>query len=129
MPNPAPKSTASADQIDDLLPGRIRTLRERLGLTARQLETLADLPKGTVGRMERGTRRIYANDLFRIALVTGQNFAQFYAPNQDPSEGTGQPEQNRLLEAYGRIADKRIRREVYELIESLADSLADPHKS
>ena len=113
------------DEAENIFPARIRTLRKRLGLTARELEQRAGLTKGSVGRIERGTRRVYASDLFRIALVTGRDISDLCSPADSDHESPrslAQAEQERLLEAYGRIGDTRLRRDVFELIEALAAS-------
>ena len=82
---------------------------------------MAGLPTGALGRMERGTRRIYANDLYRIAQATERSLSYFYDPNDEHRESDPhRAERDRLLSAFGRIQDKRLRRDVFELVEALA---------
>lgn len=106
----------SADDppFDDLIPRRIRQLRVRLNLTAQALDRQAGLGPGTIGRLERGEQRIYANHLFRIASATGIDIAWLYGNAANQDEG------RRLIETYMRIADPVLKRDVFELIESLA---------
>lgn len=111
--SPAARS-ADDPPFDDLIPLRIRQLRVSLNLTAQALDRLAGLGAGTIGRLERGEQRIYASHLFRIASATGIDVAWLYGHAAVQDQGL------RLIEAYMRIADPVLKRDVFELIESLA---------
>jgi len=133
---PMPKvSTASRTSTQHPAPidafcERIKALRDRAGLTGAELDRLAGFCTGTTGRLERGDQRIYASHLFYIAQATGIDIGWFYRadnpcpkPNFTPGpEFTMEFETQRLLEAYMRINDLTLKRDVFELVEVLAES-------
>ncbi len=104
---------------------RIKTLRHAAGLSASALDHLAGLPKGTTGRLERGDQRIYANHLYLISSATGVDIRWFYDPaerNCAPASTKAQ-EQHQLLKAFMRIKDPALKRDVFELVETLAKKI------
>jgi transcriptional regulator with XRE-family HTH domain len=119
---------AQADFPAQTIPTRIKMLREAVGLTAVQLDRLTSLCAGTIGRLERGDQKVYASHLFRIAQATGVDIGWFYGePTADTAmpSGTHALEQRRLLDAYLRIGDPGLKRDVFELIEALANDPSD----
>jgi transcriptional regulator with XRE-family HTH domain len=106
--------------LDSLIPKRIQALRKGLSVTAAQLDHLAGLGAGTTGRLERGDQRVYANHLFRIAQALGVDVAWFYGDGAADAPPTAlQTERQRLLEAYLRIHDPALRRDVFDLVATL----------
>lgn len=124
----ADPNVAQADSSTQAIPGRIKTLREAVGLTAVQLDRLTGLCTGTIGRLERGDQKVYASHLFRIAQATGVEIGWFYCEStaHTAPSGTHALEQQRLLDAYLRIDNPGLKRDVFELIESLANDTSLP---
>ena len=128
-----PKASAQARSCGcpaDPISGRIRVLREGVSLTAIALDRLTGLCPGTVARLERGHQKIYASHLYRIAQVTGVDVGWFYRNNATPSTpptasgaSLQAQQQQRLLDAYMRIKDPAMKRDVFELIETLAKAV------
>lgn len=123
MPKGCRPPTSPVTAPDDL-PSRVKALRRGVGLTAIQLDRLAGLGSGTVGRLERGHQKIYAAHLYRIAQAVGVNISWFYqgaeTDNDLASGSERDSETQRLLSAYLRISDPGLQRDVFELVESLA---------
>jgi len=114
----------SERSLEARLPGRVKALRKALGLTAAELDRQTGACAGTTGRLERGDQRIYASHLFRIAQATGVDVGWFYREDGDaPDDASGMElEKQRLLDAYMRIRDDGLKRDVFELVETLAKS-------
>ncbi|HEY9080363.1 helix-turn-helix transcriptional regulator [Magnetovibrio sp.] len=118
----------SLSTLDHVIPIRLKAIRMSLGLSAAHMDRQAGFAPGTVGRLERGDLRIYANHLYRISQATGIALGYFY--NQSAaSENEGHSDRDtsgqelqkqRLLLAYMNIKDPAVRRDVFELVETLA---------
>ena len=123
-PIKASGKTGQQEALIDAIPGRLKALRVAVGLTAAEMDRLTGLSTGTAGRLERGSQRVYASHLYRIAQATGVDVGWFYrASGEAPNAGTQHDlEKQRLLDAYMRITDPRLKRDVCELVESLAKS-------
>lgn len=124
---PEPAETHEDFQAQSIA-ARIKMLRESVGLSAVQLDRLTGLGAGTTGRLERADQKIYASHLFRIAQATGVDVGWFYdEPDTSASCACNAHalEQQRLLDAYLRIQDSSLKRDVFELIESLANECQD----
>lgn len=114
--------------LDAEIPRRIKTLRTGLGISAAGLDQMTGFNAGTTGRLERGDQRVYATHLHRICAVTGISIGYFYALADDDPEDPAAPsghtielETQRLLQAYMQIQDPRLKRDVFELVETLAN--------
>lgn len=108
------------------IPARIKALRQAVGVSAAQLDRQTGLAAGTTGRLERGDQRIYGSHLYRIAQATGVDVGWFYreGPVALVWGSTPEHETQRLVDAYMRINDPGLKRDVFELIETLAKSSA-----
>lgn len=126
-PDPHTATVQTAALLSAAIPSRIKALRMAVGLTAAQLDQLTGLSAGTVGRLERGDQRVYASHLYRIGQATGVDVAWFYRKGNEASDiGTSHDlEMHRLLEAYLRITDPGLKRDVFELVESLSKNTED----
>ena len=116
-----------ADAYDREVGLRVRTLRisrrmsqndlgERLGITFQQVQ-----------KYENGVNRIGAGRLQRIAEIFEVPVAALFGGSRregragvDPFEGLRTPGAVQLLEAYGRIADRTIRRAFLRFAEQVA---------
>jgi len=112
------------EDLDACFPSRLKDLRKALGLSAANLDRRAGFCNGTTGRLERGEQRFYASHLQRICTATGLSIDYFYSAHSagdTPRGGTRELEKQRLLQAYIRIKSPSLKRDVFELVESLAD--------
>lgn len=102
-------------------------LRAALNVTAADMDRLTDLCAGTTGRLERGDQRVYASHLYRIAQVTGVDVGWFYrADGELPTiSSKHELEKQDLLEAYMRITDPVLKRDVFDLVETLSKNPTD----
>jgi len=112
-----------AGKFDAAIAQRIRSLREALRISAAELDRRTGLNPGTIGRMERQEQRVYAAHLYRISQETGVGIHYFYGADTDTTAPSSPAEQEtqRLLNAYMHIKDPVTKRDVYELIKSIAD--------
>lgn len=122
-----------SSNLDVQIPARLKALRTKLGLSAATLDRQAHFAPGTTGRLERRDQRIYATHLYRIATIMGVDISYFYTTTDEAiPQGTSpqDTEKQRLLEAYMRITDPTLKRDVFELVETLAGNDApNPPKS
>ena len=116
------------ENLEQTIPEKVEALRKALGLSAAQLERLADFPTGTIRRLEGGKQRIYASHLYHIARVTGVSVRYFFTDGDDPRHDTREHEAGRLLNAYMSLPTSALRRDVFDLVESMADEWADERK-
>ncbi len=121
-----PKSSkqASSDAFD--IPARIKALRLAIGMSAADLDRQTGLCPGTIGRLERGSQRVYASHLGRISMVTGVDVGWFYRGDDEvskapPANDSLDQEKQRLVDAYARIKDPALKHNAFELVKSLAD--------
>ena len=95
-----------------------------LGLSAAMMDRQSGFSTGTTGRLERGDLRVYANHLYRICEATGIAIGYFYdqldGPNANATSDDQELEKQRLLLAYMKIKDPTLKRDVFELVETLA---------
>jgi len=114
-----------AIDFDTVIPERILALRTFFGFRASDLDERAQYGVGTTRRLERGRQRVYATHLYRICQCTGVSLDYFYSPQPTPPLPTSPAAQEklRLLSAYHDIGDPAMKRNVFELVESLAEDL------
>jgi len=118
------KGTAQPpDAFDVTIAQRIRSLREALQISAANLDRRTGLCPGTIGRMERQEQRVYAAHLYLISSETGVGIHYFYGTDAENAALSTPAEQEtqRLLQAYVHIKDPVTKRDVYELIKSIAE--------
>ena len=60
------------------IPIRLKALRMSLGLSAAKMDRQSGFTIGTIGRLERGDLRVYANHLYRVSSATGIAISYFY---------------------------------------------------
>lgn len=123
------KASGTTDTDDckiNAIPARIKVLRAAVGVSAAQLDRQAGWAAGTTGRLERGDQRVYGSHLYRIAQATGVDVGWFYRESPNALVGGSDPEHEtqRLVDAYMRINDPGLKRDVFELIETLAKNPA-----
>jgi transcriptional regulator with XRE-family HTH domain len=121
------------DPRDAEIGKRVRTLRLQRGLSQTELGTLIDVTFQQVQKYEKGTNRISAGRLQRIAEVMSVPVSFFFAGFEDKPKGGSarladvdfaflQTEGAlRLARAYARIRKPGVRLQLLRLTEAIAD--------
>jgi len=107
------------------------TLARALGITFQQIQ-----------KYERGTNRIFASRLFHLARVLRVPVAYFFQgippqgdalPSEPTDYGCGTPDEKqvedllgksdtlKLIQAYNRISDPSVRRQIYALVKTVGE--------
>jgi transcriptional regulator with XRE-family HTH domain len=121
------------DPLDVMVGAKIRIFRSHRGISQTDLARKIGVAFQQVQKYEKGTNRIGASRLSRIAAVLGISVGElFETPGETAQDGksplrllSGRDEL-RVLTAYSRIADQRLRRAIVELVESAADRQPEP---
>jgi len=115
-----------SSRLERQISARLTALRLSLGLSAATFDRISGFKAGTTRRLERGRARIYAHHLHRLSQATGINIDYFYEQESGPDAPAMPPrhlsEEQQLLRAYLNIKDPFLKRDVFELIESLASA-------
>jgi transcriptional regulator with XRE-family HTH domain len=81
-----------------------------------------------VQKYEKGINRVGASRLSRIAAVLGISIGELFEPSEDKCAGSKSPfrllaerDALRVLKAFSRTSDPRVRRAIAQLVESVAD--------
>lgn len=123
--------------VDTHVGERVRMRRKLLGVSQDQLADNLGLTFQQVQKYERGANRISASKLFRIAEILNVDVAYFFDGLPDPIEGTGTDgttlrvqevmqtflqtsEGVELAEIFPRIASGRVRRQILDLVRTMA---------
>ena len=114
---------------------RLRLRRLELKLSQKQLGEALDLSFQQVQKYEKGNNRISASKLFEIAgilevptlyffegLSTGSDEIGESGPGLDGLGLTQTREGLRIVKAFSKIKDPKIRRTIIHLVEKIADS-------
>ena len=113
-------------KIDALVGARVRLLRERRKMSQTALGQQIGVSFQQVQKYERGTNRISASSLFRIAHALGVMPSDFFEGIQEqPSGGLdwsklADPQINELLNGFSKIASPKVRARIVELVAALA---------
>ena len=106
---------------------RVRAFRLNKGLSQEKLGGALGITFQQVQKYERGTNRIGAGRLQRIAEILGVPVSEFFAPGNSAAAQTGSlydlvdtAAALRLLRAYARIPDPQVRQAVTTLVEKIA---------
>jgi transcriptional regulator with XRE-family HTH domain len=127
--------TRTPDPLDTMVGARIRVLRIHNRISQTDLAEQIGVTFQQVQKYEKGTNRIGASRLSRIASVLGISVGELFEPAgqkaddaSSPFRLLAEPGALRVLKAYTRTSDPRIRHAIAELIEGIADS-QPPRKS
>jgi len=120
--------TRLPDPLDALVGARIRVFRVHRKISQTDLADQIGVTFQQVQKYEKGTNRIGASRLSRIAGVLGVAVGELF---ESPGEKSGdssllfkllaEPGALRVLKAYTRTSDPRVRHAIAELIEGIAD--------
>lgn len=129
----------SADEIDAHVGSQLRQRRIALGLSQGQVAEGLGLTFQQVQKYEKGQNRIGAGRLYRLAAILAVPVGYFYEgiseDGADPQEPAMQEDDARtfaasaegraVFSAFHRIKDPAIRRQLIELVETLAGNAED----
>jgi transcriptional regulator with XRE-family HTH domain len=120
--------TRLPDPLDALVGARIRVFRIHRKISQTDLADQIGVTFQQVQKYEKGTNRIGASRLSRIAGVLDVSVGELF---ESPGEKSGdsallfrmlaEPGALRILKAYTRTSDPRVRHAIAELIEGIAD--------
>jgi transcriptional regulator with XRE-family HTH domain len=119
-----------ADSIDALVGRNIKLHRQAKHLSQAELGEKLGITFQQVQKYEKGTNRVGSGRLFRIAEVLEVPLTTFFEGTKalafgkqvHPLELISNPHSLRLLQAFSRIDDERIRRSLVTLVENIAGS-------
>ena len=115
------------DPLDAVVGMKIRIFRTNRGLSQTALANAIGVTFQQVQKYESGANRVGAGRLSRIAAVLGVSIGQLFdssdaaADAASPFRLLAEPGALRLLKAFSRTPDPRVRRGVTLLLESFAD--------
>jgi transcriptional regulator with XRE-family HTH domain len=116
------------DPLDIVVGTRIRIFRTHRGMSQSDLAEQIGVAFQQVQKYERGTNRVGAGRLSRIATVLGISIGELFELSKDQSAASKSPfrllegrDALRVLEAFSRMSDPRMRRAIANLLETLAD--------
>src|SRR3954468_24176141 len=120
--------TRTPDPLDTMVGARVRVLRINNKISQTDLADKIGVTFQQVQKYEKGTNRIGASRLSRIAAVLGVSVGElFESPGEKSGDSTllfrllAEPGALRVLKAYTRTSDPRVRHAIAELIEGIAD--------
>jgi transcriptional regulator with XRE-family HTH domain len=121
-------SAKRPDPLDAMVGARIRVFRTHRGLSQSDLAEKIGVAFQQVQKYESGANRVGASRLSRIAAALGIAIGELFEPSQQNSPNSTSPFQLlaerdalRVLKAFARTTDPRVRRAIAQLVESVAD--------
>ncbi|MGF1592194.1 MAG: helix-turn-helix domain-containing protein [Kiloniellaceae bacterium] len=139
MTNNPPQHSAVPDPVDVTIGSRLRLRRLALGFSQDTLARSLGITFQQVQKYERGTNRIFASRLFQLARVLRVPVAFFFqglpptgdeaAPEraddatemQNVQDLLGKSDTLKLIQAYNRINDPTVRRQIYALVKAVGE--------
>ena len=128
--------TKAPNDIDRHVGSRVRMRRMLIGMSQEKLGDALSLTFQQVQKYEKGTNRISASRLQQIATVLGVSIEYLYGSDDrgvgQPASGYGEgaapgyeadimtAEGLKLLRAFRKVEDKRVRRRILDLVAALA---------
>jgi transcriptional regulator with XRE-family HTH domain len=116
------------DPLDVMVGAKIRIFRTHRGMSQSDLAGKIGVAFQQVQKYEKGINRVGASRLSRIASALGISIGELFDSSEDKSAGSKSPfrllaerDALRVLKAFSRTSDPRVRRAIAELVESVAD--------
>jgi transcriptional regulator with XRE-family HTH domain len=131
------RGTGVPDPVDVHVGGRIRTRRLLIGMNQETLARNLGVTFQQVQKYEGGANRVSASRLAEIAAVLGVGIDYFFAGLHASDTGLSieeaaqrnlmqRPDALELIRVYYAIADQRVRRQLLEMVATLAQSSQPP---
>jgi transcriptional regulator with XRE-family HTH domain len=121
-------STRMPDPLDAMVGAKIRIFRVHRRISQTDLAEQIGVTFQQVQKYEKGTNRVGASRLSRIAAVLGISVGELFEPavgksddEMSPFRLLAEPGALRVLKAYSRTTDSHLRRVIAELVEGIAD--------
>jgi transcriptional regulator with XRE-family HTH domain len=121
-------SARTPDPLDVMVGAKIRILRRHRGMSQGELAGKIGVTFQQVQKYENGTNRVGASRLSRIASVLGVSVGELFEPSENNSTAAKSPfrllaerDALRVLTAFSRTTNPRVRRAITKLLESVAD--------
>jgi transcriptional regulator with XRE-family HTH domain len=119
--------TRTPDPLDAMVGAKIRVFRIHRKLSQTDLAEQIGVTFQQVQKYEKGANRIGASRLSRIAAVLDISIGELFESSGARSGASASlfrllsdPSALRVLKAYARISDPRVRRAIAELVEGIA---------
>jgi transcriptional regulator with XRE-family HTH domain len=116
------------DPLDVMVGARIRVFRIHRKISQTDLAEQIGVTFQQVQKYEKGTNRIGASRLSRIAAVLGISVGELFESSEEKAGDSAllfrllaEPGALRVLKAYSRTSDSRVRHAIAELVEGIAD--------
>jgi transcriptional regulator with XRE-family HTH domain len=121
-------SAKRPDPLDVMVGVKIRVFRNHRGLSQSDLAEKIGVAFQQVQKYESGANRVGAGRLSRIAAALDISIGELFEPSQHKSPNSKSPlhllaerDALRVLKAFARMTDPRVRRAIARLVESVAD--------
>ena len=116
------------DPLDVMVGARIRIFRTHCGMSQSDLAEKIGVAFQQVQKYEKGTNRVGASRLSRIAAVLGVSIGELFEASAEKPGDAKSPfrllagrDALRVLTAFSRMTDPRVRRAIAQLVETVAD--------
>jgi transcriptional regulator with XRE-family HTH domain len=116
------------DPLDIMVGTRIRIFRTHRGMSQSDLAGKIGVAFQQVQKYEKGSNRVGASRLSRIASVLGISVGELFESSEEKPTGSKSPfrllaerDALRVLKAFARTTDPGVRRAIARLVESVAD--------
>jgi transcriptional regulator with XRE-family HTH domain len=116
------------DPLDVMVGAKIRIFRTHCGMSQSDLADKIGVAFQQVQKYEKGTNRVGASRLSRIAAVLGVSIGELFESSGDKPADSKSPfrllagrDALRVLTAFSRMSDPRVRRAIAQLVETVAD--------
>ena len=120
-------ATRKSGPLDAMVGARIRMFRVNRGMSQTMLAERIGVTFQQVQKYERGANRVGASRLSQIAFVLGVSVGELFESSQAESPGLNspvhllaEPGALRVLKAYARTTNPRLRLCIAKLVESIA---------
>ena len=119
------------DPLDVRVGAKIRIFRNHRGMSQGELAGKVGVTFQQVQKYEKGTNRVGASRLSRIASVLGVSVGELFESSEKKSAAAKSPKSPlrllaerdslRVLKAFSRTTNPRVRRAITKLLEGIAD--------
>jgi transcriptional regulator with XRE-family HTH domain len=124
------------DPLDVMVGTKIRIFRTHRGMSQSDLAGKIGVAFQQVQKYEKGINRVGASRLSRIAAVLGVSIGELFEAADDKVANPKSPfrllaerDALRVLKAFARTSDPRLRRAIAQLVETVADQCSAPRSS
>jgi len=121
--------TKVPDPLDATVGSRIRVFRIHRRMSQTELAEQIGVTFQQVQKYEKGTNRIGASRLSRIATILGISISELFEASDEEAGNSAllfrllaEPGALRVLKAYTRTSDPRVRHAIAELVDGIANS-------